>query len=81
MCVATYVEFFNEEFVNEAGYISPDHLDPIQDAFKPKKPSRKFEKALEAAKQEQMRVDAIVHVSILCTFDKLQVLKSTLRFI
>lgn len=61
--IAVYVEFFNDSFVNEAGYIAPEHMDPIQDAFKPKKPSRKFEKSLEAAKEEQSRIDGIVHVS------------------
>lgn len=58
-----YVEFFNDTKAVEYAYVNPNNIFPLQDKYMPKKPSKRFEKSLEAAKAERESIDSVVQVS------------------
>ncbi len=65
LLLGIYIEYFDDKFLNEYGFVHEQHLLPIQEQYYPKKPARKFLNALESAKVEHALVNQIVEVLLL----------------
>lgn len=65
LLLGVYIEYFDDKFLNEYGFVHEQHLLPIQEQYYPKKPARKFLNALESAKVEHALVNQIVEVLLL----------------
>ena len=57
-----YIEFFNDNSVNEYAFVPENSIFSIDEQYFPQKPSKKFLSAIDAAKQEALFVDQIVTV-------------------
>jgi hypothetical protein len=54
-----YIEFFNENSVNEYAFVSESCISPLEETNFPAKPSKKFITAMEATKKECLLMDKI----------------------